>query len=153
MHKRLIPLVVAHARDEAPIDGRTRLHKMVFVVQQELLESGAVQSEHLYEFFPYDYGPFSKELADDIDRMLDDDLLTENEVVYDDEGSVKYFYELDEQGRHVLRQEQEREEIDVEQVIEIARDIKRRFNDELSLPEVIDHVYAEYPEFAEESVY
>ncbi|RDZ53390.1 hypothetical protein C5B91_20935 [Haloferax sp. Atlit-10N] len=151
MHKRLIPLTLAFVGDENPIDGRTRLQKMVFVVQQELVNSGHLNENQLYEFFAYDYGPFSKELAEDIDQMIEARLLDEEEVEYDDDGNIKYLYNLEPDGRELV--EQELTAKDVEKVVEKATQIKERFNGDLSLPEVIDEVYAEYPEYAENSVY
>lgn len=150
MHKRLIPLILAYVGDEDAIDGRTRLQKMVFVIQQELKEGNQLRDDQLYDFFAYDYGPFSKELAEEIDQMIDDDFLDEEEVEYD-EGNVKYFYELKPQGRKLVEQQLTSE--DLEQFTERARQIKHRFNDDLSLPEVIDEVYAEYPEYTENSIY
>lgn len=151
MHRRLIPLALAYVGDEDPIEGRTRLQKMVFVIQQELIESGELREDQLYEFFAYDYGPFSKELAEDIDRMIDDDLLDEDDIEYDDEGNVKYLYTVEDAGKDILRSEKDEEVAD--EVIDLARHVKRRFNEDLSLPEVIDEVYEEYPEYAENSVY
>jgi hypothetical protein len=49
--------------------------------------------------------------------------------------------------------EQELGEAEIQNIIRKARDIKRKFNEDLSLPEVIDNVYSEYPEYAENSVY
>lgn len=151
MHKRFIPLALTYLDEEEPIEGRTRLQKMVFVVQQELMESGHLREDQLYEFFAYDYGPFSKELAESVDQMIEDGLLDEKEVVYDDEGNVKYIYEIEPDGREVVKKESSLDDIDT--IVQKARQIKQRFNDNLSLPEVIDEVYAEYPEYAEESVY
>lgn len=151
MHKRFIPLALAWVDDEEPIDGRTRLQKMVFVVQQELIESDVFREDQLYDFFAYDYGPFSKELAEDIDRMIENGLLEEDEVEYDDEGNVKYLYNLESDGREAV--ESETSSKDIRDIVETVRRIKHRFNDELSLPEVIDEVYEEYPEYAENSVY
>jgi uncharacterized protein YwgA len=151
MHKRLIPLVLAYAGDEEPIEGRTRLQKMVFVMQQELVEEGVFQEEDLYEFFAYDYGPFSKELAEAIDEMIEVGLLEEETKEYDEEGNLKYLYELQTEGRELA--EQELDETAPAELLEKAQNLKQRYNDDLSLPEVIDEVYAEYPEYAEDSVY
>jgi len=151
MHKRLIPLILAYVGDEEPIDGRTRLQKMVFVVQQKLAESGELNDHQRYEFFPYDYGPFSKELAESIDHMIEEGLIDEDEVEYDEDGSVKYFYELRPDGQELVEQELGKTEIQT--IVRDARSIKQKFNEDLSLPEVIDDVYSEYPEYAENSVY
>lgn len=151
MHKRLIPLALAHVGEGEPIEGRTRLQKMVFVIQQKLIESGELREDQLYEFFPYNYGPFSKELAEDIDRMIDDGLLDEDDVEYDEEGNVKYLYTVENTGRELLQSEIGDETAN--QAVEMARRVKHRFNDQLTLPEVIDEVYEEYPEYAENSIY
>jgi uncharacterized protein YwgA len=150
MHKRLIPLALACVGDENPIEGRTRLQKMVFVIQQELSETEGYSEDRFYEYFAYDYGPFSKELAEDIDDMIDAGLLIEDEVEYNDEGDLKYLYRVDDSGREVA--EKQRDE-DAQAIIELAKSVKQRYNEQMSLPEVIDEVYEEYPEYAENSVY
>jgi len=60
-----------YAGDGEPIEGRTRLQKLVFLMQKRLEEAGEdpLQSDD-YEFIPYDYGPFSKELYDDLDETI-----------------------------------------------------------------------------------
>lgn len=151
MHKRFIPLALAYVGEGKPIDGRTRLQKMVFVLQQKLEESDELREDQRYEFFAYDYGPFSKELAEAVDDLIQAGLLEEDDVEYDDEGNVKYLYELQPEGRETVEDELESE--DVQRLFEEARHVKQRFNEDLSLPEVIDEVYAEYPEYAENSVY
>lgn len=78
-------------------------------------------------------------------------MINENDVVYDDEGKIKYLYELKPAGRALVERELDRDGIG--NVVETIRRIKRRYHDELSLPEVIDEVYTEYPEYAEDSVY
>lgn len=149
MHKRLIPLALAEVGNENPIEGRTRLQKMVFVIQQEL--DDRLREDQKYEFFPFDYGPFSKELAEDINEMIEAGLIDEDEEVYNDEGDLKYEYTIESQGKSALAQERDSEI--AQQVLETARRIKQRFNEDLSLPEVIDEVYSEYPDYAEHSIY
>lgn len=52
------------------ITGRTRLMKMLFLFREEALKHfrGAVQidSDNFYQFFPWDFGPFSREVYDDL---------------------------------------------------------------------------------------
>lgn len=53
-----------------PINGRTRLTKMIFLFQKEWFptfkKNVHIQEKELYNFFPWNYGPFSKEVYDDI---------------------------------------------------------------------------------------
>ena len=53
-----------------PIVGRTRLMKMLFLFKQEVLEyfkrGTDINSENFYEYFAWDFGPFSREVYDDL---------------------------------------------------------------------------------------
>src|SRR5205823_725958 len=69
----LLLLLCAPGRDgipNEPISGRTRLVKMLFLFKKEVLpefRNGTELSEkNFYEFFPWDFGPFSAQVYDDI---------------------------------------------------------------------------------------
>lgn len=53
-----------------PVVGRTRLVKMLFLFKRELLplfEKGTeLSAENFYEFFPWNFGPFSAQVYDDV---------------------------------------------------------------------------------------
>lgn len=53
-----------------PISGRTRLVKMLFLFKQEVLEhfkrGTEIDEDNFYEFFPWDFGPFSRQVYDDL---------------------------------------------------------------------------------------
>lgn len=57
-------------RVNEPILGRTRVMKMVFLFQKELLprlkKDIAVPDSELYAFFPWNFGPFSSAVYDDL---------------------------------------------------------------------------------------
>lgn len=57
-----------------PIVGRTRLTKAIFLFRQEALKhfrkGTAISEENFYEFFPWNFGPFSKEVYDDLNFFL-----------------------------------------------------------------------------------
>jgi uncharacterized protein YwgA len=148
MNRELIPLALARTYGEQPIEGRTRLQKMVFLVQKELEQEGVPLSrDESYKFWPYDYGPFSKELADEIDTLLGEERLEESEESFDD-GKIKYQYQLLEAGGL----EGGANDRKLAAVIEKAEEIKATYNG-MPLPEVIDRVYTRYPKYAENSVY
>lgn len=54
-----------------PISGRTRLAKMVFIFKKEVLPlkdfEDLFEADELPEFFAWKFGPYSKEVFDDID--------------------------------------------------------------------------------------
>lgn len=53
-----------------PISGRTRLVKMLFLFKQEVLpefrHGTEISEKNFYEFFPWDFGPFSSQVYDDV---------------------------------------------------------------------------------------
>ncbi len=56
-----------------------RIVKGLFVVAQELHETFLPQ-EGKYEFVPYDYGPFSRRIYDDLDRLRNQGLIVATEA-------------------------------------------------------------------------
>jgi hypothetical protein len=57
-----------------PITGRTRLMKMVFLFEKELLESfqqdSDIEDVDLPDFYAWRYGPFSAKLLDDLEFLV-----------------------------------------------------------------------------------
>lgn len=53
-----------------PIVGRTRLVKMLFLFKEEVLphfrRGTSIDENNFYQFFPWNYGPFSREVYDDL---------------------------------------------------------------------------------------
>ncbi|NUC74763.1 DUF4065 domain-containing protein [Haloterrigena sp. SYSU A558-1] len=151
MHRKLLPLALMYADDGEPIEGRTRLQKLVFLMQKELEQreqSGMVGSA--YEFIPYDYGPFSKDLYDDLDAMINQQFVDDTEEPLRS-GKVKYVYEIEDDGQTLVETESENRE-SVAEVVQVAQEIKEEYNDML-LSDLIEFVYSEYPDYAERSVY
>jgi uncharacterized protein YwgA len=58
-----------------PIQGRTRLMKMVFIFKKELLDKinkdKTISDEAIPEFDAYDYGPFSAQVYSDLEFLID----------------------------------------------------------------------------------
>src|SRR3989304_180692 len=57
-----------------PIVGRTRLMKMMFLFKEEamshFLRETDIPEGEFYEFFPWHFGPFSREVYDDLTFFL-----------------------------------------------------------------------------------
>ena len=63
--KRMMwPLLTLYVVDE--IRGKTKLQKLVFLLDKEL----NIVKDQGYNFIPYKYGPFSKELIEDIEILI-----------------------------------------------------------------------------------
>lgn len=144
MDPELLPLLLAAANDEAPIEGRTRLQKMVFRVQQEL--PSAIDGSG-FRFVPYDYGPFSRELAETITELVAAGKLREAQQTLENGERVKYEYELTPAGRATVNEALRRRDANPLRFVER---VKREYN-RMALPAVLDEIYSEYPEYATES--
>lgn len=134
------------AQDNEPVQGRTRFQKMVFLLQQRMNpeEEGFRQ----YDYEAYDYGPFSKDLYADLDGLIEQGYVDENTEEFD-ENKILYEYKLTEKGQNMVnRLEPEKR---FEEVFNLSYEMKSEFNNR-PLSEVIDYVYSEYPEYAENSV-
>lgn len=145
--RQLLPLVLLGAEDEEPVEGRTRLQKLMFLIQKRMEEQGD-PLDWGYPFRAYDYGPFAKELYDDLDQLRRRGFVEERERQLDDDV-IQYDYVLTPKGREFVRKELEGRRPDG--LAETAEAIKDDFND-VPLQQLIDYVYTEYPEYAENSV-
>jgi len=71
----LLALPGASAEPYEPIVGRTRLMKLLFLVERELNVRRRFSIRDYYSFEPYHYGPFSKDVFDDLDFLRNVGLL------------------------------------------------------------------------------
>ena len=150
MHRKLLPIALMYVNDQEPIEGRTRLQKMVFLMQQRLNERSLTPlNSRDYEFIPYDYGPFSKELYDDLDTLITREFVKDAEEEFAP-GKLKYEYYIGPDGSGFVEDQQTSEDAQV--ILDLAREIKTEYND-VRLSDLIDDVYSEYPEYAENSIY
>jgi uncharacterized protein YwgA len=145
--RQLLPLVLLGAEDEESVEGRTRLQKLMFLVQKRMEEQGDPVNWG-YNFRAYDYGPFAKELYDDLDRLRRRGFVEERERHLDDDV-IQYDYILTPKGREFVQEELEERRPDG--LAETVEAIKNDFNN-VPLQHLIDYVYTEYPEYAENSV-
>lgn len=155
LRRQLLPLALMYAHHEEPIEGRTRLQKMIFLLQKKFEEDdGGLPISDKYSFTAYDYGPFSQPLYADLDELRGEDsdgdrLVVERSDTFD-RGKVKYQYELTPAGTAFIEDELADDET-FQEILRNAEEIKDEFN-HLSLSQVIERVYTEYPEYAENSV-
>lgn len=136
---RLLPLAIIEANDEA-VEGITRLQKLVFKAQEEVIDSKE------YEFEPHDYGPFSKELYNDVDNLVDDGYV-DCEIEETPSGNRKKTYSINRDGRKILERFADRQ---LQRHLEGIEDLKQRDNDK-PLLELLSEIYNEHPDMAEES--
>ena len=139
-----------YAGDGEPIEGRTRLQKMVFLMQQKLEErdQDPLESDD-YEFIPYDYGPFAKELYSDLESLSHHEMIRSSESSLGS-GKTKYDYEIKNAGEDFVSDQIPQEDAQI--ILDLAEEIKSEYN-KMILSDLIDDVYSQYPEYAENSIY
>ena len=150
MHRKLLPLALMYAGEEASIEGRTRLQKMVFLMQQRFKERGeSPLRSQPFEFIAYDYGPFSKDLYSELETLIERDEINDRKETTGG-GSIKYTYSIKPQGREIV--EAQLSTPQGQEIVELAQEIKEEYN-EMFLSDLIEKVYSQYPSYAENSIY
>ena len=152
-----------------PIEGRTRLMKLVFLLDMELDLQRDLQIDRPYKFEAYDYGPFSKDLLNDLDFLENMGLIKSDSkglaspMDQDEEENLTQLIsigELEQEATSVYEQqtfsltERGRQFVESElipgapeKVREGIRRIKKDYAT-LSLTSLLRYVYAKYPEAA-----
>lgn len=141
-----VPLALLSAVDGSEVQGKTRLQKLVFLAQNGGLEDDPIPDEEGFEAFdfdPYNYGPFSKELAQAVDDLADEGLI-EKSTASTSSGNSREDYRIEPEGEQALDdatpEEQER----------LLWSVKRLYND-TPLFKLLNEVYDDYPDYAENS--
>lgn len=142
MNAKLLPLALLESNDEEPVEGITRFMKLVFLAQREGL------NRELYEYGPNQYGPYSKELYDDLDKLVASGFI-ERVSAKTGDGNEKQVYRLTQKGEKALKGA--RRENDLSELMEVTESIKSRYNS-MGLWDLLEYVYGEYPDMAEDSV-
>jgi len=147
--RKMLPLALLYADEEHQIDGRTRFQKLIFLMQMEGNLNDLAPTD-TYRFEPYDYGPFSSTLYDDLDTHIERGLIEDSKEKLDEEDDiVKYKYQLKSEGEEFI--EDNVSEDGFERIVQEAKRIVQEYGD-IPLPELIDIVYSKYPDYAENSV-
>ncbi|MFC7213703.1 hypothetical protein ACFQO4_06355 [Saliphagus sp. GCM10025334] len=142
--RETIPLVLLYESEDYRIEGRTRFQKLVFLVQEQI-------DRDLYQFVPYDYGPFSKILLDDLERLEDLGLVEINlKELY--RGGERYDHQLLPTGVKSVRNLLENSENPaVIEIHEAAQEAIRQWEDK-SMWDLLDHIYENHQQYKERSV-
>lgn len=144
--RKLLVLDLLNENDQQRIDGRTRLQKLVFLAQEET----STDLPEEYTFIPYDYGPFSANLLHEVDDLKKEGYITERKVDLSD--GEKYVYELTSAGKRAVSDVRtEFDGDDTGTIKDAANFTKSMFND-LPISRLLEYVYNQYPEYAEQSV-
>jgi uncharacterized protein YwgA len=85
-----------HSTSNEPIDGRTRLTKMVYLFEKEIYKQFFDDLDiALPQFEPYHYGPFSKQLFEDLKFFTSIGFIDTKETIVPISSAEKYEVKLD----------------------------------------------------------
>lgn len=145
--RKLIPLGLLARADGGVVEGSTRLQKLVFLVQQE---SGPELPDDLrYDYFGYDYGPFSKELSDDLASMAERGWIAVEERP--SANGTQYVYQLTEAGRRAVREMADEWTLSgAEVLMDRVTHVEDVFN-HMPLSNLLEYVYNHYEGYTTES--
>ena len=150
--RQVYPLLLAYAEDDEPIRGKTRLQKIIFLFQQEILTEK--QKDLGYNFIPFNYGPYSSILQSDVDDLIIDDYL-EVDMFQRMDGKYIYHYKITEKGKELaeaILTESKYARLKLTGPYNLLRKIKNEANND-NLDTLLKRVYSEHPEYAKNSIY
>jgi len=120
-----------------------RIQKGMFVFGQEAPGEWGIGSR--YEFVPYNYGPYSFALADDLARLRERGLVRTRAVP----GRSWEYYSLTPRGESAARMVLEHLDARAAEYL----DSVRRFVDQRSFRQLLAAVYERYPKYATNSIF
>ena len=147
--RKVIPLSLLYEADRNRIHGRTRVQKLVFLAQQRM----EIEGIQPYEYIAYDYGPFSKELLNALEKYERKGLI-EIEVTQTYDGTDKYIYSLTSKGIDNFKENLDNspDSGNLGTIRRVSSEVISRFN-KMPISELIDYVYNNHPGYAKNSVY
>lgn len=145
-------------RSAESIQGLTRLMKLLFLIKMEGLSPYFVSD--YYTFEPYKFGPFEKDVCQDIELLIDRGIIAETFVdnvelsnnynVNIEEIKNNCSYALTEQGSKLVTKLAERTKACAPEILNELEAFKQKYG-VLSLHDLLKYVYTKYPEYATKS--
>lgn len=170
-------LLLLYLNNHESIKGAVRLTKMMFLFCEQitpLLKSKGLDSEKLPDFIAYNYGPFSKDVYEQVElfsgigfiqvkdlfaeeEMSDADNVVEKEFIdecYEDENELKsdnnyWEYCISERGIGFIENELLPEL--TEEQMHILKEFKKKIT-EMPIKQLLYYVYTKYPDYTQKSL-
>lgn len=142
--EQLIPLALLYASGRE-IKGKTRLQKLAFLLDEEELGDNF----KAYNFKKYDYGPFSKHLLQDTERLNREGVVDINKT-RTFSGNARYDYELEDDWLEEV--EDLAEEEGIREIFEAAEQLVKKHEDK-SIRDLVEYIYDKHSEYEKNSVY
>lgn len=123
------------------VDGRTQVQKLAFLTQKE------TELGESYSFAPWKFGPFSKEVWEDLDLLVSEGIVIEIPQGGKDK-TVGYMYALTKDGTRLVT-DRILSQLDDSMLVQIKKIIESY--SQMNLSELLTYVYEKYPEYTEKS--
>lgn len=146
LHKRRSVLLALLSESSSEIHGRTRLQKLVFLTTEDKLSDTAFSP---YKFKKYHYGPFCKQIFDDIQALEDRGLVTISKTRTLGR-TAKYGYQLTPAGDEIATLASDHDSL--KNIFTAAQTIAETYN-RMSIRDILQYVYTEYAKYIENSIY
>jgi uncharacterized protein YwgA len=127
-------LALFNSDNGSPVKGRIMLIKQTFLIAKKIVPSLA----KIMEFFPYLYGPYSNEIAKEVNWLI------KNGYVNTHKKGRDFIYELTVKGREYA--EEITQHIPKDTLIQIEK--MKRTTQDLGLNNVLEMVYRQFPDYA-----
>lgn len=170
-------LLLLYLNNQEPIKGAVRLTKMMFLFNEqisEVLKNKGLESEKLPDFIAYNYGPFSKDVYEQIElftgigfvkvtdinikeEMAEIDDVVETEFIdecYQGDNELKiennfWEYRITDVGKGFVEKELLGDLTDEQK--EILEAFKHKIT-EMPIKQLLYYVYTKYPDYTEKSL-
>ena len=130
----------SHDGSKGVISGKTRLQKLLFLVQDELTSRGY---KARYAFRPYLYGPYSRELYTDIEWLRMNDLI-EVKTNFDEYSGLTTDFMITEKGKKKL--EKVMDPFVFENIDEIVEGVIAKYG-QMSVTQLVEFVHKEFSNY------
>jgi len=138
-------LVLLDSNKQKPIIGRTALEKLTFLVEKKIIEELKIGlSTDTYHFRPWRFGPFTEEVFDDLNALQ-----TVGLIAIEGEDEETQRFSVTENGHKSVQRLVKTGRLASLLYEEIDR-IKTNYG-KVSLMDLVERVYKEYPKFTERS--
>jgi len=111
------------------IHGKTFIQKLFFILMNQVKEIPQ------FEYFPYNYGPFSKELNQAVNDLIEEGYISETKV------GEYFLYSITDKGSKVAEDQKTVNKDAKKQISQVCEHVKN-----LRPRELLEYVYKKYPE-------
>ena len=129
MNEKQKDLILLAFNDMQVIYGKTFIQKLFYIIKRQ------IKGLDIFEYYPYNYGPFSKELNQAINDLIEEGYIQEKR-------KGKYFlYQITDDGMKAAKKQKTIRSVEKNNVLKICQHVKK-----FTPREILEYVYKKYPQ-------